>query len=147
MKSIRRAEIDDLPALIALDHTVFGDKPYPGFFFRQALELWPDFLLLAVDEHGLQGYILAAPSTSPGVAWILSLAVNDSARGKGLGAALVTKVMDAMRQRNFKVVRLTTHPDNVAVRMYEKLGFAVIDEDPDYFQDNEPRVVLERAIG
>lgn len=148
MQTIRAAEIRDLPRLIALDHHVFGDKPYPGFFFRQALELWPEFLLVAESEaNELQGYVLAAPATEPGVAWILSLAVDDTARGKGIGKTLVQRVMEAMQVKQFRRARLTTHPENVAVGLYKKLGFSVLSEDPDYFQDNEPRVLLEARIG
>lgn len=146
--NIRNASVADLPVLVALDHATFGDKPYPGFFFRQALELWPDFLLLAESETvELQGYVLAAPATEPDVAWILSLAVDDAARGKGIGKALVQRVVEAMQARQITTVRLTAHPENVAVRLYEKLGFSVVSEDPDYFRDSEPRAVLERFIG
>lgn len=144
MNTIRSAEKHDLQKLAALDRAVFGELPYPAFFFRQALALWPEFLLLSENRaDGVQGYLLAAPSTSPGVAWILSLGVLESARGQGIGKALVQAAVGAMRQKGFVTVRLTTHPENVAVGMYEKLGFRVIRTDPDYFQDNEPRVILE----
>lgn len=144
MNNIRSAEKHDLAALAALDRAVFGDLPYPAFFFRQALELWPEFLLLSENRaDGLQGYLLAAPSTSSGVAWILSLGVREHARGQGVGKALVQSAIAVMRQKGIATVRLTTHPENVAVGMYEKLGFRVAGEDPDYFQDNEPRVIME----
>ena len=147
MKQIRGAKISDLAALVALDHAVFADKPYPGFFFRQALELWPQFLLVAENEsHELIGYVLAAPATEPGIAWILSLAVSDSVRGEGVGKSLVQKAVEAMRERAFRGVRLTTHPGNVAVGLYRKLGFSVVSEEADYFQDNEPRVLMAMSL-
>lgn len=147
MTRIRSAEKQHLAPLTALDNAAFGDLPYPGFFFRQALELWPEFLLVAEDDGELRGYLLAAPSTEPGVAWILSLAVDEVTRGKGVGKALVKSAIAAMQQKGVATVRLTTHPDHVAVGMYEQLGFRVAGTDPDYFQDNEPRVILELETG
>lgn len=148
MNTIRRATRHDLSQLATLDEAVFGAMPYPGFFFRQAMELWPEFLLLSENRAGdLQGYLLAAPSASPRMAWILSLAVRESARGRGVGKALVRAAVLAMRQKGISTVRLATHPENFAVGLYQKLEFRMIGSDPDYYQDGEPRVIMELGTG
>ncbi|MGW6009648.1 GNAT family N-acetyltransferase [Streptomyces sp. NPDC055210] len=57
-------------------------------------------------------------------AWLCDVYVDRSARGKGLGTALVTAVRDHLRPLGLRRVLLATHD---AHGVYEKLGFKVLD--------------------
>ena len=145
--TISAATLVDLPLVVALEQQVFETAVYPDFFFRQAHDLWPDFLLLAWQGRELLGYLLAAPGqqglTSLG---ILSLAVSGQSRGQGVGQALLNHLLQhcpaATRQ-----LWLTVAPDNfAALHLYEKSGFIKQKYSEDYYGKGEPRWVLVKQL-
>ncbi|MGW1955125.1 GNAT family N-acetyltransferase [Streptomyces sp. NPDC001920] len=62
-------------------------------------------------------------------AWLCDVYVDPSARGKGIGTALVEAVREQLRPYGVKRVLLATHD---AHGVYEKLGFAPL-EKPDQY--------------
>lgn len=57
-------------------------------------------------------------------AWIEDVVVDDAARGKGVGEALVNAAIEESRRRRVRSLDLTTRPSrDAAVRLYERLGF------------------------
>jgi GNAT superfamily N-acetyltransferase len=57
--------------------------------------------------------------------WLEDVFVRESARGTGLGRALVEKVLDVARARGCKRVELDVQSDNTAARaLYESAGFS-----------------------
>lgn len=137
----------DLPALAALEREVFGHETYPGFFFRQALDLWPQWLLVGRDPGGaLLGYALGAPAAQPDRAWLLSAATAPAARGRGLGGRLLGRLLDLMACADVREVLLTVHPDNPARLLYTRIGFVEQSRDEAYFGPGAPRLVLRREL-
>jgi len=142
---IRPAIATEIPALAELERQVFQTVVYPEFFFRQARDLWPDFLLVATLDGQLVGYLLAAPGQQgPEQLGILSLAVSAQSRGYGVGKAL----MQYLLQHSQTVTRrwwLTVAPDNqAAVQLYQKLGFVSEHYYADYYGPGEHRLLLAR---
>ena len=86
---------------------------------------------LAVTRSGeVAGYVLC--SAPPGMqreqrtAWIGTVGVRRDHRGRGVGTALLTRSIAAMRTDGFERVGLDVDADNPtgAVRVYERLGFS-----------------------
>lgn len=147
MLVIRPAAPQDVPAVFAIERAVFGDPPYPDFFFRQAVDMWPEQLLLAEADCGVVGYLLSCPAGQAGEAWIMSLGVLDSARGQGTGKRLLIAALDGLKNRGCKTALLTAHPDNPAVGLYQRHGFQVDHLDPAYFGTGEPRLLMRCQLG
>lgn len=145
---VRGAARADLPALEALERESFGAGAYPGFFLRQALDLWGGLFLVAEEGEGDPiGYALAAPSERPGEACVLTAAVRPAARGRGVASRLLGALLEGLAGRGFRSVWLTVHPENgEAVRLYERHGFRRAGEEAEYFGPGEPRVRMERAL-
>lgn len=144
---IRAAQVEDIARLARLEQQIFETVVYPEFFFRQAHDLWPDFLLLAWLDGELVGYLLAAPGQQ-GIEsiGILSLGVSSQSRGYGVGKALMQHFL---RQRPASTRRLwlTVAPDNqVAIRLYQQLGFSQEQYYPDYYGAGEHRLLLALQI-
>ena len=86
-------------------------------------------LLVAVDGEAIAGVlqITYLPSLTYTGAWraqIEGVRVSAELRGRGTGRALVSAAIDRARQRECRIVQLTTdnrRPD--ALRFYEQLGF------------------------
>jgi len=145
---IRTPTIAELPQVFAIEQDVFQYAVYPPFLFRQALDLWGEWLLIDDDgANGFAGYALGAPSLDGREAWLLSLAVRASHRGRGVGERLTRALLDALCQRGFDCALLTVDPANVgAVRLYQRLGFAIEREDAEYFGPSEPRLVMRAQL-
>ena len=143
---LREATPADLPALAALERDVFGEEAYPAFFFRQAMDLWGPFFLVAEDEAGhVTGYALAAPAARGSEACVLSTGVHPDARGRGLATDLLRALLDRLDAAGIEAVWLTVHPESAAVRLYRRLGFKAVGEEADYFGDGVPRLRMERS--
>lgn len=140
---IQKARLTDLQQLAALEQQVFDDVVYPAFFFRQALDLWPDFLLLAWQGDSLVGYILAAPGQhGPERIGILSLAVLPSAQGLGIGKKLLQALLELVPS-DCRQLWLTVAPDNqAALALYQKFGFFCEKTEADYYGKGEDRLLL-----
>lgn len=144
---VERAGPADLVALCELEHAVFGAESYPGFFLRQAMALWPDWVLVARPAGGAEpvGYMLAAKSAREGEGWILSAATHPAWRGRGIGQALLQQLLATLDAAGLTEIRLTVHPANtVAVRLYERAGFVREARDGAYFGPDQPRLIMVR---
>ncbi|MDN0081720.1 N-acetyltransferase [Crenobacter sp. SG2305] len=146
---IRTPTIAELPQVFAIEQDVFQYVVYPPFLFRQALDLWGEWLLIDDDcANGFAGYALGAPSLDDHEAWLLSLAVRASHRGRGVGEQLTRALLDSLRRRGFRSALLTVDPANAgAVRLYQRLGFAIEREEAEYFGPGEPRLVMRAQLG
>jgi mycothiol synthase len=81
-------------------------------------EFRPGWSLLAVlPDLGDAGFVTAAED------WIVQVGVVPSARGRGLGGALVGEALRRMRAAGAAQAWLDVNVDNPAVRLYRRLGF------------------------
>ena len=54
-------------------------------------------------------------------------------RGMGIGTKLMYAMLELLREEGFKKASLAVQKANYAVRMYEKVGFKIIDENEEEF--------------
>jgi len=132
----------DIAGIDSLEKACFLGHSYPDFFFRQALDCWPDGLLVAKDAKGtVIGYLLATTSSQPHLLWLLSLAVGENQRGKGVGQQLIAQLLSQL-PACVTQVNLTVAPDNRAKMLYLRSGFVELGYEDDYFGLGEPRLLL-----
>ncbi len=58
----------------------------------------------------------------------LSIAVLPKFRGRGIGSQLMTCLLELAQQTRYPAVCLSVSPGNPALRLYQRLGFAKVDE-------------------
>jgi ribosomal protein S18 acetylase RimI-like enzyme len=58
----------------------------------------------------------------------LSIAVVPSRRGHGIGGELMTALLDQARREGYKTISLSVAKDSPAIGLYERYGFARVDE-------------------
>ena len=85
--------------------------------------------------------------------WITNLHVFESvSRGRGIGSALLQKMLDSAAQTNARAVMVETQNGNVrALNFYRKHGFAWIGFDLYFYSDTDPekrniRVLLSKEL-
>lgn len=130
---IAQATLQDLDLLVPLldGYRVFykqpSDKRAARRFLRARLQAGDSTIFLAQDGNAASGFAQLYPSFSTvGLSpiYILNdLFVVPSARGKGVGAALLTHAQHWCRQRGGKGLTLETAVDNPAQQLYERLGW------------------------
>jgi ribosomal protein S18 acetylase RimI-like enzyme len=95
----------------------------------RALAEWPGNRLLVARVDGeIMGTLTLVlfPIPTGLRAWIEDVVVDESARGRGVGAALTREAVRLAREAGARTVDLTSRPSREAAnRLYERLGFEV----------------------
>ncbi len=84
------------------------------------------YLLVATEDNTFMGSMTLVVFPIPtGIrAWIEDVVVDESARGKGVGAALNTEAISLAQKLGAKSIDLTSRPSREAAnRLYQRLGF------------------------
>ena len=143
---LRTATHTDMHAIWQIDARVFGEEVYPAFFFRQAMDLWPELLLVAEYEGQLVGYVLGGYGQDRSQGWVLSLAVLPEARGFGLAERMMRQMEINQQALQISELRLTVDPANPAQRLYYRLGYQLLEEVAGYFGPGEDRLLLAKQL-
>lgn len=88
----------------------------------------PEGLLLLAFADGLPAGVVGLRRLPDGAAEMKRLYVPAPFRGRGLGGALVLRLLEAAREAGHGIVRLETLPERMgaAVALYRQLGFREI---------------------
>ncbi len=148
---LRRANTEDLDAVMAIETTTFPSDAWSRPLMRAELAGEHGYYLVALADEGrgpIEGYGgLLAPWRSE-QADIQTIAVVESARGQGLGRTLMQALLVEARRRGAREVFLEVRADNPgAEHLYETLGFERIGVRPHYYQpDGVDAHVMRLAV-
>ncbi len=122
---------DVVEAFARLLPQLSASAPEIGETELKRLTQWPGAtVLLARLDGRIVGTLtlVVFPIPSGTRAWIEDVVVDSSARGHGVGSALVHHALALAREAGARTVDLTSRPSRVfAHRLYESVGFAVRD--------------------
>lgn len=134
---MRPARLSDDTTLASLDAAAWSaDAGFPSVFERVTAtnapffgaENPPDAHLVAELNGNVVGYIRLKPPThlpeNAHVMQVQGLAVDPSARRRGIAATLLTAAMERLRERGTRKLTLRVLSTNTAaIALYERLGF------------------------
>ena len=141
---IRTVEASDLMEVLQLEYAVFK-FPYPPQLVNFLYANYRETFIVA-DVGGIQGYLIAIYDEDEG--HILSVAVKEEARNLGIGKALMTHIMDHLRDAGVPDVRLEVRKSNArAILFYKRLGFVIRELIPEYYEDGEAAYIMTKRIG
>ena len=100
-----------------------------------------------IEHQRIAGYIVARESA--GELHINNVAVRDQYRRRGIGSALLSRIMDTAKRLKVQVAFLEVRSGNEAAQaLYQKIGFQAIARRPDYYSDpREDAVVMSLTLG
>jgi ribosomal-protein-alanine N-acetyltransferase len=76
--------------------------------------------------------------------YISNDAVTSSARGKGIGSALLQKLDEYAKENGIRTISLEVRPSNApAIALYEKFGFRIVAVRPNTFRLKDGRMLSE----
>lgn len=134
--SIRFATVQDVPAMLALyqpyiEHTAITfeyDVPSISSFRQRFVDITAVCPWLVWEEHGeILGYAYGAPAFErKAYAWCADLSVylKESAKGRGIGRALYTKLEQLLEAQGYRVLyALVTTANAPSIAFHKALGY------------------------
>ncbi len=151
---IRRARIEDVPALAAIEKAAFDPATYGGLMmddraFRRHVG-GKNVLLVAVPntpEAPIAGYALGLVKRGSPYIRFVSLAVLPEHGGRGAGWRLFDGIEKAARENGYRGVRLEIREDNTRLlARYQRAGYRVFTTVPGYYSDGAGAIRMIRDL-
>ncbi|HEX8552596.1 MAG TPA: ribosomal protein S18-alanine N-acetyltransferase [Abditibacteriaceae bacterium] len=144
MISLRSATAEDLDAICAIDQKSFA-QPWARASFETALADAERSIFLVAQNEAVCGFGLAWNVGDEGE--VATIAVDESARGQGVGETLMRALLEELQARAVTAVFLEVRPSNCAAqRLYRRLGFAVVGERRNYYANGESALVMKNEL-
>lgn len=148
---IRRCEEKDLTSVISINMNTLPEH-YSDYFFESILRELPEAFVVAEVNDNIIGYIMCKIEFGFSnfrklgfvkKGHVVSVAVLDQHRGKGVGMALMLEGVNGVVSRKsdeiYLEVRISNEP---AIKMYEKLGFQIKSRLRTYYRDGEDAYLM-----
>jgi ribosomal-protein-alanine N-acetyltransferase len=149
--NIRRAEPSDLISVMEINLKTLPEH-YSDYFYESLLSELPEAFIIAEIAGKHVGYIMC--KTEFGFSnfkklgfvkkgHVVSIAVLDEYRKKGIGNALVEESVNGVKIQHCDEFYLEVRcSNNEAVRLYEKLGFIIKQQLNTYYRDGEDAYLM-----
>ena len=152
---VRPAKREDLPRVVAINLMTLPEH-YSDSFFEELLTESPETFFITELAGNIVGYIMCRIeygfSTLKKFGFarkghIVSVAVLDEHRGKGLGKSLVLEAVNGMMQRGCGEAYLEVRISNVsAIALYQKLNFKIASKISGYYRDGEVAYLMALSL-
>ncbi|QKQ99950.1 ribosomal protein S18-alanine N-acetyltransferase [Metallosphaera tengchongensis] len=154
---IRNVRSDDIDAIIKVNRFTLPEN-YPYYFFVEHVRDWGEAFFVAVVDGEVVGYIMPRIETGfsnlrnfiPLVrkGHVVSIAVLEQYRRRGIGRQLLTSSMQKMREAyGAEEVYLEVRVSNVpAISLYEKLGYKKVRLLKHYYADGEDAYLMAAPL-
>jgi ribosomal-protein-alanine N-acetyltransferase len=137
---ILTANLLDISPVRKLEQICFAADAWPLLDLIAVLASPNVVRLKAMDRGEMVGFI--AGDKMDGIGWVATVCVLPHYRRRGIGRALLET---CERQLGLDQVRLCVRESNLeAIRLYEKLGYQVVDTWHRYYKDGADALVMEK---
>jgi len=148
---IRRCDPTDIIPVMEINLKTLPEH-YSDYFYESLLDELPEAFLVAEISGKLIGYIMCKMeygfSNFKKLGFVkkghvVSVAVIDEHRGKGIGSELVNESLKGVKMRQCGEMYLEVRcSNNDAVRLYEKLAFSINQRLKTYYRDGEDAYLM-----
>ncbi|PBO82843.1 MAG: ribosomal-protein-alanine N-acetyltransferase [Nitrosopumilales archaeon] len=148
---LRRCELSDIIPVIEINLRTLPEH-YSDYFYESLLEELPEAFIVAEISGKIVGYIMCKIehgfSNFKKLGFVkkghvVSIAVIDEHRRKGFGSILVDEAVKGVKTIQGSELYLEVRcSNNDAVKLYEKLGFSIIQRLKAYYRDGEDAYVM-----
>ena len=152
---IRRCGNDDIPAVIEINSQTLPEH-YSDYFYYEILNEFPETFLVAEHGGSIVGYVMCRVEygfshlKKLGLArkgHVVSIAVREEHRGKGLGTELMARTHDQVKKKTATECYLEVRvSNNEAIALYQKLGYRTTGRLESYYKDGEAALVMATPL-
>jgi ribosomal protein S18 acetylase RimI-like enzyme len=143
----RHATLDDLPALLAIEHCCFATDRLSRRSFRHLLTRGNAVTLVVEDAGQIQGYVLLLFAQGAAMARLYSIAVHPAHVRRGIGDRLLKAAEAAALERDCVSMRLEVRRDNPAsLGLFRRHGYRQFKEVLDYYEDHMDALRFEKRL-
>jgi ribosomal-protein-alanine N-acetyltransferase len=149
--TIRRCEDRDLTSVVNINMVTLPEH-YSDYFFQSLLRELPEAFIVAEFHDDVIGYIMCKIEFGFSnfrklgfvkKGHVVSVAVLDQHRGKGVGKALMLEGINGVVSRKSDEIYLEVRISNTqAIRMYQNLGFQIKSRLRSYYRDGEDAYLM-----
>ncbi|MDE1858159.1 MAG: GNAT family N-acetyltransferase [Thaumarchaeota archaeon] len=153
---VRGCDRDDVPTVIKINEETLPEH-YSDYFYYEILAEFPEAFLVAEVGGGVVGYVMTrieygfSHLKRLGLSrkgHIVSIAVSEQHRGRGVGSLLMQKAQEAMAAKgateSYLEVRVS---NNGAINLYQRLGYHSAGRLESYYKDGEAALVMATPLG
>lgn len=154
--SIRAADREDISRVIDINGKTLPEH-YSDYFYHEILSEFPETFLVGELGGEVVGYIMCRVEYGfshlrrLGLArkgHVVSVAVVEQHRGKGLGTLLLQTAHAEMAKRSATECYLEVRVSNaMAVSLYKRLGYKVCGKLDSYYRDGESAFLMATPLG
>ena len=148
---LRRCELSDIIPVMEINLRTLPEH-YSDYFYESLLDELPEAFIVAEISGKIVGYIMCKIehgfSNFKKLGFVkkghvVSIAVIDEHRRKGFGSVLVDEAVKGVKTVQGSELYLEVRcSNNDAVKLYEKLGFSIIQRLKAYYRDGEDAYVM-----
>ena len=152
---IRFATSKDIAEVISINFKTLPEH-YSNSFFMELLLDSPETFVVAENNNKIIGYIMCRIEYGFSVlkkmslarkGHVVSFAVLEEYRGKGIGKKLVEQSIEGMKIRKCNESYLEVRTDNIpAIKLYENLGFNRIATLNTYYKDSRNAFLMSAKL-
>jgi ribosomal-protein-alanine N-acetyltransferase len=152
---LRKFIPDDLQSVMQINRVCLPEN-YTDFFFMDLHQRFPETFIVADENGKIDGYIMCRIEvglSNIGLGGLIrkghvvSIAVIQESRRKGVAQALINRALEGMRyykaKQCFLEVRVT---NDAATSLYKKLGFETSRTINGYYSDGEDAYVMIKKL-
>jgi len=153
--TLRQFKPKDLDEVMYVNKVCLPEN-YTRYFFLDLHGRFPNIFIVAEENGDIVGYVMCRMETGPpdwgllGIArkgHVISIAVLPERQCKGIGQALMHKVMQGMRTYRAKECYLEVRVSNTpGVNLYKKLEFKITCTLNSYYADGEAAYVMTQKL-
>lgn len=141
---IRNFEMPDIRRVMEIEEesSLDGDSA----LYMELYEDWPAGFMVVENDDSVIGFVVLV-LTLEGDGRVFALAVDSRYRGWGVGRALLKLAFNTLRKRKIGFVRLEVRVSNqIAQRLYRRMGFIDVGFIPFYYKDGEGAVLMRKVL-
>ena len=142
---IRRALIRDIPRIMEIERLAFEGQ-WDYYQFKASLD---DVFLVAVDavSADIVGFLVACCCKIARRGIILRVAVHPDYQGRGIATQLLERSFQELKKKDLDEVELDVDViKSGARRLYEKIGFRIVETFSPDFEDDETFFIMRRKL-
>jgi ribosomal-protein-alanine N-acetyltransferase len=153
---IRHCSHSDLPSVVEIN-TVSLPEHYSDYFFESILKELPESFIVAEMNQRIVGYIMCKIEFGFSnfrklgfvkKGHVVSVAVLQDRRGKGIGKSLLVEAINGLAGRKCDEIYLEVRVSNdLAIKMYQNIGFLIKSRLHSYYRDGEDAYLMAFEFG